>query len=557
MGWDDNFPTSSFSRYASPSQSGAWICKNSEGRFSPTDDNYLYVSYEDYFMSTDTCYFYKVGNLDNYQYNYQYDGTCNDASYLGADNGVQIANVFTANGHETMNAAAVNILDKGTSYTLDIYKNPSSRNPSSGTKVSSQTGSFNYPGYYTIPLNVPVELNAGDTFSVVFTLNSSAGSSSDGKAVHLAYDCSASVDHVQWVHVDRGDTSFYKTSGGTWTDCPNCGDFRIKAYNDDYVPTVSYTVSAESNNNAYGTVSVVGNTIVASPAPGYVVSGCEVVAGSATYTIDGNTIQVSPASDCTLRVIFASVPTYTVNLMACGVKVESRSVLPNGTTVLPASVSETPDDWTFCGWVSSPVEETSSEPTYYAPGATYTVTGNTTLYALYSRTEGNSELGFQLLTATPDTWEGNYVITYTANASSMHVLKGAMTGSVTNISTSTYAPTLSSTGITLNQNLLTNVDPVYQFTFTAHGESYWIQNVSLASYVGATNAALYAVTERSANFLNWSISFHNGMPQLCNLYKGCILTFGDGLFRMSSAANTAVCLWKEVPAEVTYYTTFG
>ena len=123
------------------------------------------------------------------------------------------------------------------------------------------------------------------------------------------------------------------------------------------------------------------------------------------------------------------------------------------------------------------------------------------------------------------------------------------------MSNQTCAPTLAATGATLNGNLLTNVNPVYQFSFTAHGSSYWIQNVSTGSYVGASGAALYAVTQRSTSVLNWSVSFQNGAPQLCNLKDGYALSFNGSYFQMSSGTSTNICLWKEMPIGTTYYTT--
>ena len=549
VGWDDNYSKSNFLSAHGPSNNGAWIIKNSWGS-SVFDQGYFYLSYEDSSAVNDYCYFFKVADTGNYQHNYQYDGTSNFVSNLDAGNGTQIANVFTAQSSELLKAVAVSVWDEGVSYTLDIYKNPTdARNPSSGAKVSTQTGSFSFLGYFTVPLNTPVALNPGDRFAVVFTLNAPSASLS------IPYDATETISWIKWIHANRGDTSFYRPAGGAWTDCPDNGDFRIKAYTDDYVNTVTYTVSAESNNAAYGTVSVSGNSIIASPAAGYVVSGCEVVSGTATYTINGNSILVSPESDCTIRVIFAEAPTYTVNLMVCGVKADSRNVLPNGTTVLPSTVSQSPEGWSFCGWASQPVAETSAKPSFYAPGASYTVTDNATLYALFTCTEGNSELGFQLLTAAPNTWEGNYVITYTANAGSMRVLKSAASTSVVGISSSTYAPTLASTGMTLNQNVLTNVSTAYQFTASAHGSYYWFQNVSTGSYLGGTTA-LYACTERYASFLDWSLSFQNGAPVLYNTYKSSCLNFNTGnggYFCLTSGANTNIFLWKEMPIGTTYY----
>ena len=545
VGWDDNYSKSNFLSAHGPSNDGAWIVKNSWGPYR-FDQGYFYLSYEDSSAVNDYCYFYKVGSRDNYQHNYQYDGTSNFVSNLYTENSTQIANVFTAQGSELLKAVAVSVWDEGISYTLDIYKNPTdARNPSSGTKVATQTGNFSYLGYFTVPLNTPVPLNAGDSFAVVFTL------SAPSAAISIPYDASYEIGWIKWTHANRGDTSFYRTADGAWKDCPNNGDFRIKAYTDDYVNTVTYTVSAESNNTAYGTVSVDGNTVVAFPASGYYVSDCEVLSGSATCTIEGNTILVSPESDCVIRVIFAPLPTFTVRLMVCGVEVDSRNVLLNGTTVLPSAVPQTPEGWTFCGWTSQPVAETSGEPTYYNPGATCTVTGNATFYALYCRTEGNSELGFQKLTSVPEVVEGTYVIT---NADATNILMGVSTA-VTYMSNPTSAPSLFSTGAQLNGDLLTNVASVYQFSFTAHGSAYWMQNVSLGSYVGSTSAALYALTERSTGILDWSLSFQNDAPQLCNRSKKYAITFNGSFFQMASGASTSIALWKEAPVGTTYYST--
>ncbi len=57
------------------------------------------------------------------------------------------------------------------------------------------------------------------------------------------------------------------------------------------------------------------------------------------------------------------------------------------TTELPSA--ETIDGYTFVGWVTTTLDEaTEVEPTSYKAGATYTVSVDTTFYALYSYTEG-------------------------------------------------------------------------------------------------------------------------------------------------------------------------
>ncbi|MDD6644031.1 MAG: endonuclease, partial [Firmicutes bacterium] len=73
-----------------------------------------------------------------------------------------------------------------------------------------------------------------------------------------------------------------------------------------------YTVTARSNDEAFGTVSQNDMTITAIPKNGYMVSGYEVApAGAATVTRSGNTFTVSKVkTDCTVTILFApeSVP---------------------------------------------------------------------------------------------------------------------------------------------------------------------------------------------------------------------------------------------------------
>ena len=224
IGWDDNYSSTNF--YYQPPTDGAWIIKNSNSPYI------FYLSYCDPNTFEKDAAFYAVAASEPYDKRYQYDGTGNLQDYISLPNNSQISNVFTANSSEVLRAVALNTLDEATSYTLEIYKLPSNnRNPSSGTLVSSQTGTIDFPGYYTIPLTKTVPLSSGDLFSVVFTL------SSGGSTVFVPYDCTkewydnpGGPHWARWVHRNHGDSSFYLSAGGSWEDCPEYGDFRIKAY---------------------------------------------------------------------------------------------------------------------------------------------------------------------------------------------------------------------------------------------------------------------------------------------------------------------------------------
>ena len=79
----------------------------------------------------------------------------------------------------------------------------------------------------------------------------------------------------------------------------------------------SYTIIAQSNNTSYGTVSLTGNIITATPATGYTYASSAYSvspANSATVAQDGNEFTVTPSANTTVTINFEAVPTHTVTL---------------------------------------------------------------------------------------------------------------------------------------------------------------------------------------------------------------------------------------------------
>ena len=450
--------------------------------------------------------------------------------------------------------------DEALTYTLEIYKNPTTGNPTSGTLVDSQTGTLTYAGYYTIPLETPVILSEGDTFSVVIT-QSCPTADDYGYYIHTPYDSTfsnSSLIAVSYTHTNHGNTSYYQEPNGAWTDCVDNGDFRIKAYTDDYENP--YTVTAVSNNNAYGTVSVVGNVITATPANGYYVASAEVISGTATVTVNGNTITVNASSDCTVRVNFAVKPSYTVNFVASGVSQGSQTALVQDAITLPSAVSVNPDGWTFIGWADAQLAETTDEPTYYAPGASYTVNGNATLYALYTRSEGSGETVYQLLTAAPANWAGNYVIT-SGTDSSMYVLKG-LSGNTSYESTSAGGTvTFANSGMTLDGNVLKNVGSAYIFNAAAVSGGYTLRNQSTSTYMGSYSNYLYSRSAYSSSYCDWTLEYDasNACMKVANSASSSypyMVKGSNSYFVVNSTYTTnKTQFWGETTLATYYYTT--
>ena len=322
--------------------------------------------------------------------------------------------------------------------------------------------------------------------------------------------------------------------------------------------STSYTVTATSNNTSYGTVSVSGNTITASPKTGYYASGYKVTSGSATVTQNGNTFTVTPSSDCTVQIIFAAKTSYTVTYKANGQTYGTATAYAGDSLTLPTSATAV-SGWSFLGWTASTVAQTSTKPSYYAPGASFTPTANTTLYALYTYSEGGSggATVYQLLTSAPSDWSGKYVITY-GNGSSLYALKG-LSGNTKYESTSAGgAVALSSTGMSLSGDQLSNVSSAYIFTAASSSGKYTLKNDSTGTYLANKSNYLYSQSSLSTSYCLWSFSFGSSGVTASNTGSSRYpyLSFSSNkYFMVNSSAAGSIYFWKETSAGTSYYAT--
>ena len=317
----------------------------------------------------------------------------------------------------------------------------------------------------------------------------------------------------------------------------------------------SYTVTATSNNTSYGTVSVSGNTITASPKTGYYASGYKVTSGSATVTQSGNTFTVNPSSDCTVQIIFAAKTSYTVTYKANGSTYGTASAYAGDSVTLPSTATAV-SGWSFLGWAASQVAETTSKPSYYAPGASFTPSGNTTLYALYTKSEGGSgETVYELLTQAPSNWAGNYVITY-GNGSSLYALKGLSSGTKYESASSGGAVALSSTGMTLSGSQLKNASNAYIFKVASYNGKYSIQNASTGTYLASRSNYLYAYTLNSS-YCTWGLQMSGSAVSASNsaASRYPYLAFSSSKYFMINSSTSGIYFWKEASAGTSYYAT--
>lgn len=252
---------------------------------------------------------------------------------------------------------------------------------------------------------------------------------------------------------------------GVWGACS------LQTVKSTYTLYSQYEVTAQSNNTAYGTVSVNGSTITATPANGYFAQSAQVISGTATVAQNGNTFSVSAESDCTVQINFAPKTAVTVSFF--GTTVAPQNGYAGDAMTLPKATA--PEGYTFVGWMESPLaEETTAKPTEYYTDS-FTPTGDTTLYALYSYVDKNSGSGtgdYVKVTSAPADWIGEYLIVY-------EEMGYVFNGSLSNVDSKPNYKTVT----IKNDTIAASEGDAYKFTIAKTSGGYSIQGVG-GKYIG-------------------------------------------------------------------------
>ena len=168
IGWDDEYPASNFN--TGVSRDGAFICLNSWGsEFG--ENGIFYVSYDDACIGQAVEVYTKVEDTDNYDHNYQYD----EHGWVGRmgfeQSGAYFANVYTAQQDESLEAVSFYATGENTSYSVYVCKNFSSPDDLLSNRQLVAQGQLHEAGYYTVDLDQPTELAAGERFAVMVEIN--------------------------------------------------------------------------------------------------------------------------------------------------------------------------------------------------------------------------------------------------------------------------------------------------------------------------------------------------------------------------------------------------
>ena len=231
VGWDDTISPETFSSDPAkqPPAAGAWIIKNSWSADWGLDGCF-YLSYYDMSICEPTSFLVDLPDADgsfSYDSNYQYDylsaasvGKIEPGAFGEA---VAAANVFAAEGDETLEAVSATTANPDSTVQVEVYLLDSdAADPTDGTLAASQTETVEYGGYHTIALDEPVALSAGQRFSVVERIEGYEGAYLPLEVA--AYDAN-DPDEAQGGYVKaqravaNAGESFYSADGGaTWSD---------------------------------------------------------------------------------------------------------------------------------------------------------------------------------------------------------------------------------------------------------------------------------------------------------------------------------------------------
>jgi len=163
VGWDDKYPKENFQTGAEGD--GAFVCVSSWGD-AFGEDGYFYVSYYDSNLGGNSLVYTGIEPADNYSHIYQSD-LCGWVGEVGYGfKKAYGANIYKALQEEWLEAVGFYATGNGGSYVISLVRHAAGPDSLADRQVAAK-GTLEYSGFYTVPLETPQKLDAGERFAVI------------------------------------------------------------------------------------------------------------------------------------------------------------------------------------------------------------------------------------------------------------------------------------------------------------------------------------------------------------------------------------------------------
>ena len=328
-----------------------------------------------------------------------------------------------------------------------------------------------------------------------------------------------------------------------------------------------YEINAVPNNPEWGSVSLRGKNIVATPKYGYYVDGYEILEGQANVTRTGNVFAVDPLSDCTIQINFAPRDPAVIHFSVPeGVSCADLDVYVGDEITLPAPEGEPAVEgrsFRFLGWVTAPMAADSLDaPEFLAAGTEVKVTETEkcyyALYTYFVPVDGLEDDQFLRVDEAPHSWANEYVLSVDG-VKALSADPASFGSNVNNkLGTKKAVVDLAALGCSYEGDILNHVkDEITYAIEPAEGGTWTIKMKNANQYLAmaANSDTLTCYTSSNSNKTRWIITYGEDGPVIANaMYPGRSLQFDGTVFACFSSARQPLTLFAKAQGS-NWYTT--